>query len=156
VAILLGVVLAPLFGWASDVLGRGQLLMAGCVGAIVLYYPGFLLIAVGTVPAVLAGLVLFMLPLSVFQGVTPAAFSEIFPTRVRASGFSVAYGVGTALFSGTTPFILTVLVTTTHDPLSPAWYPMVCGAAGLAVLFAARRMFGMGQARARGLRVASE
>jgi MHS family proline/betaine transporter-like MFS transporter len=97
-----------------------------------------------------------MLPLAVFQGVTPAAFSEVFPTRVRASGFSVAYGVGTALFSGTTPFILTLLVTRTHDPLSPAWYPAVCGVVSLLVLVAARRMFGMGRARAGGLRVAGE
>ena len=155
VVILLGVVLAPVWGWASDVLGRGQLLMAGCVGAIVLYYPGYALIALGTVPTVLAGLVLFMLPLSVFEGVTPAAFSEIFPTRVRASGFSVAYGVGTALFSGTTPFILTLLVTTTHNPLSPAWYPIACGFVSLAVLIAARPLFGM-QTGAASLRVAGD
>jgi MHS family proline/betaine transporter-like MFS transporter len=148
VAILLGVVLAPLFGWASDVLGRGRVLMAGCAGTVVLYLPGYALIGLGTVPAVLAGLVLFMLPLGVFQGVTPAAFSEIFPTRVRASGFSVAYGIGTALFSGTTPFILTLLVTSTHNPLSPAWYPMVCGVISLGVLVAARGMLGMGQPRA--------
>jgi MHS family proline/betaine transporter-like MFS transporter len=146
VAILVAVTLTPVLGWASDVLGRGPVLMAGCMGAIALSYPSYALIGLRTVPAVLVGLVLFVLPVAVFWGVTPAAFAELFPTRVRASGFSVGYGIGTALFSGTAPTVLTALVATTHNPLSPAWYPMVCGVVSLLVLVAARHLFGMGSA----------
>jgi hypothetical protein len=47
---------------------------------------------------------------------------EMCPKRVRASGMSLVYSVGVALFGGFAPFISTWLVNATGSKLAPAWY----------------------------------
>jgi len=41
---------------------------------------------------------------------------------VRSSGLAVTYGLGSALFGGTAPFVNTLLVQRTGNPLLPAYY----------------------------------
>ena len=47
---------------------------------------------------------------------------EMFPKQVRASGMSLVYSVGVALFGGFSPFISTWLLNATGSRLAPAWY----------------------------------
>jgi MFS transporter, MHS family, proline/betaine transporter len=54
--------------------------------------------------------------------VLPSFLSELFPTRVRSSGLAITYGLGSALFGGTAPFVDTLLVQRTGNPLVPAYY----------------------------------
>lgn len=59
----------------------------------------------------------------------------LLPTRVRASGLAITYGVGSALFGGTAPFMATLLVQRTGNPVLPAYYATaVILAAAIAVL----------------------
>ncbi len=41
---------------------------------------------------------------------------------MRATGLSIAYAVGVALFGGTTQFVVTWLIDVTGNPAAPAWY----------------------------------
>jgi MFS transporter, MHS family, proline/betaine transporter len=48
--------------------------------------------------------------------------AELFPTRLRYSGLSLTYGVGSAIFGGTAPFVATLLMRGTGDLRAAAWY----------------------------------
>jgi MFS transporter, MHS family, proline/betaine transporter len=52
---------------------------------------------------------------------------EMFPASVRASGLSVIYSIGVALFGGSAQFIVTWLLAKTGNPMSLALYMIVCG-----------------------------
>ena len=47
---------------------------------------------------------------------------ELLPIAVRSTGLSLVYALGTAIFGGTTQFIVTWLIAVTHSPMAPAWY----------------------------------
>ncbi|MGB8416938.1 MFS transporter [Paraburkholderia sp.] len=52
---------------------------------------------------------------------------EMFPASVRASGLSVIYSIGVALFGGSAQFIVTWLLARTGNPMSLALYMIACG-----------------------------
>jgi MFS family permease len=52
---------------------------------------------------------------------------EMFPANVRASGLSVIYSIGVALFGGSAQFIVTWLLAKTGNPMSLALYMIACG-----------------------------
>ncbi|WP_075794973.1 MFS transporter [Massilia putida] len=45
-----------------------------------------------------------------------------FPLPVRATSLSLCYGLATALFGGTTQYMVTWIIDRTGDTLAPAWY----------------------------------
>ncbi|GAA0836519.1 MULTISPECIES: MFS transporter [Marinomonas] len=69
-------------------------------------------------------------------GVVPAIAVKSFPAAIRFSGLSFSYNVAYAIFGGTTPMVVSLMLR--EDPLSPAYYvAFVCGVgvlAGLAVM----------------------
>lgn len=131
VATLFGAVLIPLFGWLSDKYGRKQVLVAACIACMVLPIIGFFIVVTGSLPAVMIGQLLMWIPVSIFCGVTPAAYAEMFPTEIRVSGFGIAYAIATAVFSGTAPFVATLLVEVTGVTVAPGWYIAVAGLVSL-------------------------
>ena len=64
---------------------------------------------------------------ALFSGPAPAAYSEIFPTRIRYTAISVPYNLAVAAFGGTAPFIATYLVGATGDRLSFTFYLTAAG-----------------------------
>jgi MHS family proline/betaine transporter-like MFS transporter len=50
--------------------------------------------------------------------------AELFPTPVRATGISLTYSLGVAVFGGFTPAIITALIGWTSQPVSVAFYLM--------------------------------
>ena len=69
--------------------------------------------------------------LSAILGTYAVWSAEIFPTRVRQGGLSIAYNVTAALFAGTVPYVMTVLISATGSILVPAPYLMIAAAVGL-------------------------
>ena len=87
-----------------------------------LTYPLFLLMNTGSLAAAIAAHVGLAVIESVFVCCSLAAGAELFATRVRYGGFSIGYNFSVAIFGGTAPYIATFLVSSTGNPLSPAFY----------------------------------
>jgi MHS family proline/betaine transporter-like MFS transporter len=116
------VVLIPFTGRLSDRIGRRPLLMASCIGYAILSYPLFILGSSGSAPlAFLAQFVMIFFQ-SLYAGPCPAAYAELFPTRVRYTALSIGYNIAVAIFGGFAPFIATWLIRETGNPLAPAFY----------------------------------
>ncbi|MCA3842181.1 MAG: hypothetical protein IOC31_35025, partial [Burkholderia sp.] len=59
---------------------------------------------------------------------------EMFPESVRATGMSLVYSVGVAIFGGFAPFISTWLVNASGNKVAPAWYLIVVALVSMAGL----------------------
>jgi MHS family proline/betaine transporter-like MFS transporter len=133
--LLITVVATPLMGLLSDHVGRKPLLLAACVASLVLPYPLFRLMLSGPP---LATIFLIQLALAfviaVFSGPGPAAIAEIFPTRVRSTWMSTGYSLAVTIFGGFAPFIATLLISSTGDPLAPSYYLIAAAAVTLIVI----------------------
>jgi MHS family proline/betaine transporter-like MFS transporter len=133
-AALAGLVLGAAAGLAtgrlSDRVGRRPFLLAGTAGLLLVALPAFQLIREAGPGGRTLGFVLVALPLS-WLAVMPAHLAELFPTPVRSTALAITYGLGTALFGGTAPFLATWLVRWTGSPGAPAVYATLLAAAAL-------------------------
>ena len=75
------------------------------------------------------------IPLGMALGLQGAMVVEIFPLRTRVTSMSVAYSVTLALAGGTAPMVATWLIDTLGQPLAPAFYIMLYGIIGLAIMW---------------------
>jgi MFS family permease len=97
-------------GWLSDRYGRKKIF----VSYVIILLIGFIMLTAAnmymkTVSAVAVSYLVISLGLGTF-GIFGAWFSEIFPTRVRATGSSFAYNVGRGLASAS-PLIIGIVAT---------------------------------------------
>ncbi|MBO3679224.1 MFS transporter [Streptomyces sp. NEAU-YJ-81] len=127
---LLGLVLVPVFGLLSDRVGRKPVFVGATAGLLVLSTPAFLLMRTGLAGTWIAGLLLGVI-LAAILGTYAVWSAEIFPTRTRQSGLSIAYNLTAALFAGTVPYLMTVLISATGSTLLPGPYLMVFAVGGL-------------------------
>ncbi len=142
ITLLVGMALIPPLGALSDRVGRKPLLLASCIGYVVLTYPLFLLLNMGNLVAAVAAQVALGALLAVFISTSIAALTELFPTRVRYGGFSIGYNFSVAIFGGSSPYLAQYLVSTTGDPLSPAFIVIGGAIATLLVVLTVRETAG--------------
>jgi MFS family permease len=121
----------PLIGALSDRVGRRPILIVCTSLAVLTAYPVMAWLA--SAPSV-ARLLIVELWLSALYGGYNAAMvvhlTEVIPPAVRATGFSLAYSLATAL-GGFTPFIATWLIDRTHSLAAPGAWLTVCAATSL-------------------------
>jgi MHS family proline/betaine transporter-like MFS transporter len=129
--------LAPPFGRLSDRVCRRPLLVVGTFALVLAVLPAFLLIRGAEPAGLVLGYLLVALPLASLV-VVPAYLAELFPTPVRSTALAISYGLGTALFGGTAPFLATVLVRRTGSPVAPAIYAVAVAVMAVAAALAAR------------------
>jgi len=112
-AVILGAVLQaiaiPLFAGLSDRIGRKKVYLGGVIGLAVWAFPAFLLIGTGRFAGVAVGVVVAQVLVAALQGPLPAFMHELFPVRVRYSGVSLGYQVGSLVGGGFTPILATAL-----------------------------------------------
>jgi metabolite-proton symporter len=113
----------PLMGSVSDRIGRRPILITCTILALLSAYPAMQWVVAS--PS-FSRLLLVELWLSAmygsYNGAMVVYLTEIMPPEVRATGFSLAYSLATALFGGFTPYISTWLIEATHNRAIPgAW-----------------------------------
>jgi MFS family permease len=127
-----------LVGWLTDRFGPACVLLVGCplLGIAAYQFYAFvpanhgLLMPLYAVVGLTVGIV----------AVVPYIMIEAFPPRIRFTGVSFSYNIGYAVFGGTTPLLISWLLT--FDRLAPAHYVGAVSLLGFGVgiyLFAAAR-----------------
>jgi MHS family proline/betaine transporter-like MFS transporter len=132
------VVLIPIWGALSDRIGRKPLLLLSAGGYIVLSFPLLMMASSGSVALAFAAQLIMIVFLSFFSGPCPAAYAELFPTRVRYTALSVGYNTAVAIFGGFAPFISTWLIKLTGSNLAPGYYLMAAATISFVVILRIR------------------
>jgi MHS family proline/betaine transporter-like MFS transporter len=125
----------PLGGWLSDRVGRRKLMLMLTVAIMVLIYPVFRMMLSGTPREFVLGQVLLAVPIGMALGLQGAMVVEIFPLRTRVTSMSIAYSLTLAAAGGSAPLISAWLMESLRQPLAPAYYVILHGAIGLALLW---------------------
>ena len=135
VAGIVTLIAAPLAGALSDRIGRRIVAGVSYLLIAVLIYPAFLLLNASPNLGTLLAVVAVLGTLNATGG-APAIISltEIFPTQVRATGMSLVYALGVAIFGGFGQFIVTWLIQALATPIAPAYYVIGCCVSSLIAL----------------------
>lgn len=129
----------PLMGALSDRTGRRLPLLACTFLALVTAYPAQLWLAGGPSFMRLLAVELWLSFLyASYNGAMVVFLTELMPAQVRASGFSIAYSMATALFGGFTPAICTYLIHATGNRAVPGVWLSFAAAIGLVAVILAR------------------
>ncbi len=118
-------------GALSDRIGRKPLLLTGCLGFLVLSWPAFWLLSLGSALTTALGLVVLSFFLVCLLCLLGGTLPAIFDTRVRYGGFAISYNLSTSIFGGSAPAVVTYLITQTGDQFIPAYYLMLAALVGL-------------------------
>jgi len=130
----------PVMGALSDRVGRRALLAACTVLALLTAYPALSwLISSPSFGRLLAVELWLSFLYGSYNGAMVVFLTEIMPAEVRASGFSIAYSLATAIFGGFTPAICTYLIHETGDRAVPGGWLSFAAAMGLTAVFFTRK-----------------
>lgn len=151
----LGLLVVPLSGMASDRLGRKPVLMAAAIALTLLSVPTFMLMNIGTGPALFTSTLLLALMLAVVLGTHAVTVVELFPTRTRQTGLSIAYALTAALFAGTAPYLLTWLIDLTGILLLPGFFLVIVGVVGIVTVWSIPETRGTSLIKAQDLETAT-
>jgi metabolite-proton symporter len=116
------IVMLPLFGRLSDVIGRKPVIIGGIVAEALFAFPLFWLLDTRDFSFALLGYVLMMSAFAANYGPIATFLAELFGTEVRYSGLSVSYMLSGLLGSAATPIVTTALLSATGHGSSIAWY----------------------------------
>lgn len=109
-------------GMISDRIGRKRTFQIGFAAQIVWVFAMFPLINTGNIYLLGLSLIVLSVGLGLSYGPQSAMFAEAFPARIRYSGASIAYALGSILGGAFAPMIATWLQTATQSTLSVSIY----------------------------------
>lgn len=131
--IMMPIILA--MGYLSDRIGRNRIIKGALIGVIVLSVPAFIMISnENNYYMVFFGLLLLDTLLAALQGTLPATLPSLFFTKVRYGSLAITYNISTSLFGGTTPLIVSWLISITKNNMIPAYYLMAVCLFGLVIV----------------------
>jgi len=110
----------PLAAWLGSRYGSARMLKLMALLAMISPYPMFVLVQGATKLPMIVGIAIVTICMSGFYSVIAGFVSDVFPTRVRYSGISLAYQVCGAIAGGLTPLVGTWLA---HRYVGQ-WWPL--------------------------------
>jgi len=131
-----------LMGILSDRFGRKTALITASLLFMALTVPLFSLLGGASFGTIILIQIAFGALLTINDGTLPTFLTEIFPTKVRFSGFAFSFNSANALFGGTAPFVATWLIALTGSKMAPAWYLVAAAAVALVAMVASRETAG--------------
>ena len=151
-AVLVGsVVMIPVLivcGALSDRYGRRGIFMLGAVLSGLWGFAMFPLIQTGSPIAITAAIGVELVLISLMYGPQAALFAELFPIKVRYSGASLGYQIGSVFGGGFAPIIATALFAHFQSAQSIATYLFaMCMISLISVFLLGRRAVGRGEGR---------
>ncbi|MEV6128432.1 MFS transporter [Streptomyces violaceusniger] len=131
-ASLVLIAVQPAWGALSDRIGRRPVLLISCVATAVLLFPLQAMVH----DAVQLGVAMALAMVFIGAGVAilPAAYAEMFPTRIRAVGLAVPYSIAVAVFGGTAPYLQTWVGNTFGRPAFTGYVVALLAISALTVL----------------------
>ncbi|WP_200927251.1 MFS transporter [Methylobacterium sp. Leaf88] len=124
-------VMTPVGARIAEAIRNERLFLQGTlIWAMLAPYPLFLLVDLGSVPALTLGLALNVLGSATFYAVIAGYVAGAFPTRVRYTAISVAYQVCGAIAGGLTPIVGTLLA----ERFQGHWWPIAAFGTTLAAI----------------------
>lgn len=124
----------PLGAWLADRFGRRPIML---LSGLLLYgaaVPLFTLMHSDHGLMILVGEIGFALAVGLMTGGIVAANVELMPPAVRCTGLAFSYNAAAGIFGGTTPMVATWLISSTGNPIAPAYWVMLTAAVSLFTL----------------------
>ena len=105
-ALVVFMLVQPLFGSLADRLGRKPMLLLFGAGGTLVSVPVFSALAVSRDPVVAFGIIMIpLLLLAAYTSISALVKAELFPAHIRALGVALPYALGNALFGGTAEYV---------------------------------------------------
>lgn len=133
-----GIMLAA--GLAGDVLGRKPTFLIGAALSVVWAFPMFWLVDTGSLFWIFVALVVITAANSIMAGPQPALVTEMFPVRLRYSGSSICYQIGSIIGGGVAPILATTLFAKFGNPAVSTLIVVISLLSLFAILFAGQRI----------------
>ena len=127
VGLALQLPLLPMAGVLCDRIGTKAVLLLSTVGFALFSWPVYLIVAQGSVVAVVFGQAVLALLQSGISAAVPAFMVEALPKHVRCTALSFGQNLAQACFGGTVPMVAVALVGATGYALAPAIYLAFAG-----------------------------
>ena len=136
VILIFFIIACPLFGKLVDKVGRKPVAWVSYGGMLVCYYPAFYMINhTQSIWVIILVLAVISLLNAALNAVAIPIYTEIFPTKVRASCYAISYNCAQALFGGMAPYVATWLIATTGNSMSIVGYLMITMGLAVVALF---------------------
>lgn len=130
----------PIMGALSDRIGRVPLLIAFTALTLASVYPALMWLTAGPSFSKLLTVELWLsFIFGGYNGAMVVFLTELMPSKVRASGFALAYSLATAIFGGFTPAICTYLIHRTGNKAMPGVWLSFAALCGLIATLASMR-----------------
>ncbi|MSS75764.1 MAG: MFS transporter [Methyloglobulus sp.] len=137
-SLLTMMVVAPISAWLSDNKDREIVLKVVLISYIAFAIPYIYMLEQNTFAAVLTAQLLFAVILGSYIAPIPTLVVELFPTKTRYTGMSLACNLAAAIFGGTAPILVTKMITMTGSYSPIAFYIMAAAFASFLCIASVR------------------
>lgn len=138
IAILISVVLMPIFGVLADNIGLKKLAISAAVLIIILIYPLLLWTSYASLVGYIISLIILAILTSLYESVLPAIMVNISEPRVRYTLTAFAYNTALAIFGGISPLLANISYTYLHSITYFSFYIIILGLFAVIALAFAR------------------
>jgi MFS family permease len=128
---VLGFLWVTVAGYLSDVVGRKNMFMLGCVIMGIFGFVYFAMLDTMNPTVIFIAIMISLVPVMNLYGPEAALIAEAFSPRLRYSGASLGYQLASIIAGGPAPFIATALYAAFHSSLPIAIYIAGCAVIGL-------------------------
>ncbi|WP_168464015.1 MFS transporter [Wolbachia endosymbiont of Ctenocephalides felis wCfeT] len=122
------------FAILSDKIGREKVMKFAFIAFVIVSYPVFSMLCKDDDLLTIVAHILFIVPIAASLGPVSALMCELFPTKVRYSGFGLSRNIAAGFFGGLAPFVCTTIIKVTGQETAASYYMIFCALIGLVAI----------------------